>query len=667
MPLSNTDVQLASVSSSASTFPQLSSSEIDILSQILCCTPSDTTAFNALLRPYRDTLQKNSIDPKKDEKFYSFLLKLSLVPGSDWRTKWQKVLSEQLSLKSKHSGHRPSSLAKINSHAVPSTSRIQALQSKPSKSVHFLPLGELVRTSDDPTLPAQPTLTKVSYPDFESPRFTDPSDVIARRARRRQLLQHFLNRWQIEIIKWHELASEVDKARITIDKSLAYQTWKQKAKYLNNKSNAVTRAYETRTLEIGLKRWRDLSYFQRQKKWRNLMKKTYQNIQTVSKQELCRRVLIIWVNHVRSSAFYMSSSRNLVLRLLRNWVHNTRNIDRLRSVSDNFQLQVDIAQVRYLLKRWQYIRVTNLKVDQFLAANKLQRKSRVYAYWRYLCYQRQKARVQLFKSRLRQFFKSLRSSYEYQLLLKQTVIRVTILRDQNNKLKFFRHWVIYERGIFLERARKTRLLRLCLRLWSHKMEFVTIRLPTIGRQLKLRYPFLLSHSLLLQWRERICMIHHYQEKSIHRYESSIIRKFYLAWKSKRERCLQSILVSAISRKKLVCAKLFKIWNRKAHKRKQIIWLQLRTIRHLQFNFTVWKEAVRLRRRLLGNILEFQFVIQKRLRGKIFLKWRSRKDFLSENTFLAKSENLQRLKRFSSCVLTSGSLGVCSTSAITTLC
>ncbi|KAI8461864.1 hypothetical protein BY996DRAFT_6408270 [Phakopsora pachyrhizi] len=529
MPLSNTDVQLASVSSSASTFPQLSSSEIDILSQILCCTPSDTTAFNALLRPYRDTLQKNSIDPKKDEKFYSFLLKLSLVPGSDWRTKWQKVLSEQLSLKSKHSGHRPSSLAKINSHAVPSTSRIQALQSKPSKSVHFLPLGELVRTSDDPTLPAQPTLTKVSYPDFESPRFTDPSDVIARRARRRQLLQHFLNRWQIEIIKWHELASEVDKARITIDKSLAYQTWKQKAKYLNNKSNAVTRAYETRN------RTEEMEGF----------------------------ILL-------SEAEEMEKS-------------DEENVPKH---SNNY-------------------------------------------YFCCLSYQRQKARVQLFKSRLRQFFKSLRSSYEYQL---------------NNKLKFFRHWVIYERGIFLERARKTRLLRLCLRLWSHKMEFVTIRLPTIGRQLKLRYPFLLSHSLLLQWRERICMIHHYQEKSIHRYESSIIRKFYLAWKSKRERCLQSILVSAISRKKLVCAKLFKIWNRKAHKRKQIIWLQLRTIRHLQFNFTVWKEAVRLRRRLLGNILEFQFVIQKRLRGKIFLKWRSRKDFLSENTFLAKSENLQRLKR-----------------------
>jgi protein SFI1 len=262
-------------------FPPLNQEEREILSQIIKLTPPNTNAFNALLSPYENTLRRYRIDPKIDDKYYTFLLKLSLIPGSDWKQKWARVLSDQAispELPPKQAivptatqvhpiSHDPRRIKQtvysgtqdkekwkaINSNVKPATHQTATHSNpRPQKSVHFLP-SKAEENVHNP-IKESPAARDLSLPvelqsEILQSRMTlliDPIDVKARKFRREQLLARCMNKWMNSIIYWNTLNSEAQSARRVLDISTAYQAWTRKFRNRENKLKLVDTSYNTR-------------------------------------------------------------------------------------------------------------------------------------------------------------------------------------------------------------------------------------------------------------------------------------------------------------------------------------------------------------------------------------------------------------------------------------
>ncbi|EFP86634.2 uncharacterized protein PGTG_13016 [Puccinia graminis f. sp. tritici CRL 75-36-700-3] len=257
-------------------FPPLNQEEREILSQIIKLTPPNTNAFNALLSPYENTLRRYRIDPKIDDKYYTFLLKLSLVPGSDWKQKWARVLSDQAissGLPPKQAivptatqvhptAHDPRRIKQtvysgtqdkekwkaINSNVKPATHQTAAhSKSRPPKSVHFLP--SKAEENDHNQIKEPPAARDLSLPvelqsEIIQSKMTlliDPIDVKARKFRREQLLARCMNKWMNSIIYWNTLNSEAQSARRVLD----INQWRKLtvSRTIQKKSLALRNAY----------------------------------------------------------------------------------------------------------------------------------------------------------------------------------------------------------------------------------------------------------------------------------------------------------------------------------------------------------------------------------------------------------------------------------------
>ncbi|POW12364.1 hypothetical protein PSTT_04542 [Puccinia striiformis] len=214
----------------APAFPALNEEERKILAQIIHLTPPNTNAFNVLLSPYKNTLRRYRIDPKIDDKYYTLLLKLSLVPGIDWKQKWTGPTSQPScshicrSSLSNHAGIKKD----ISSHLTGQRKAENDHQQRKPVIIHFLPSkaeenkSKPIGTEKDLSFPIE------LQPEVLHSKMTllvDPINVKGRKFRRLQLLSRYMNKWMDAVIFMKTLNSEAQAARRILDISTFYQTW----------------------------------------------------------------------------------------------------------------------------------------------------------------------------------------------------------------------------------------------------------------------------------------------------------------------------------------------------------------------------------------------------------------------------------------------------------
>lgn len=73
----------------------LNQSSIDLLEEIINNCPRGSHSFLALFNSYNHVLNEHGIDQNEEIELYDLLLKLGVVRGKDWHSRWQAVIDSQ--------------------------------------------------------------------------------------------------------------------------------------------------------------------------------------------------------------------------------------------------------------------------------------------------------------------------------------------------------------------------------------------------------------------------------------------------------------------------------------------------------------------------------------------------------------------------------------------
>ena len=94
--LSTLDTTLSSVNTSASSaLAGLTEKDVELIDEIIERSPPTATTFLTVFKAYNEILHERGMDAANDVVYYKLLLKLGVVKGHDWGTKWETV-KEQL-------------------------------------------------------------------------------------------------------------------------------------------------------------------------------------------------------------------------------------------------------------------------------------------------------------------------------------------------------------------------------------------------------------------------------------------------------------------------------------------------------------------------------------------------------------------------------------------
>ena len=73
----------------------LSPRDVELIDEIIERSPPSATTFLTVFKAYNEVLQERGIDAANDVVYYKILLKLGVVKGKDWGTKWRTVKAQQ--------------------------------------------------------------------------------------------------------------------------------------------------------------------------------------------------------------------------------------------------------------------------------------------------------------------------------------------------------------------------------------------------------------------------------------------------------------------------------------------------------------------------------------------------------------------------------------------
>ncbi|THH07437.1 hypothetical protein EW145_g3380 [Phellinidium pouzarii] len=90
--LSSLDITVSSATSSASAaLSGLSSKDVQLIDEIIERSPPSATTFLTVFKAYNEVLHERGMDAANDVVYYKILLKLGVVKGHDWGSKWETV------------------------------------------------------------------------------------------------------------------------------------------------------------------------------------------------------------------------------------------------------------------------------------------------------------------------------------------------------------------------------------------------------------------------------------------------------------------------------------------------------------------------------------------------------------------------------------------------
>ncbi|KAA1076120.1 hypothetical protein PGT21_034556 [Puccinia graminis f. sp. tritici] len=639
-------------------FPPLNQEEREILSQIIKLTPPNTNAFNALLSPYENTLRRYRIDPKIDDKYYTFLLKLSLVPGSDWKQKWARVLSDQAissGLPPKQAivptatqvhptAHDPRRIKQtvysgtqdkekwkaINSNVKPATHQTAAhSKSRPPKSVHFLP--SKAEENDHNQIKEPPAARDLSLPvelqsEIIQSKMTlliDPIDVKARKFRREQLLARCMNKWMNSIIYWNTLNSEAQSARRVLDISTAHQTWTRKFRNRENKLKLVDTSYNTRLLSSHLDQWRKLTVSRTIQKKSLALRNAYRKTKGTRERNLGRQVLIIWANYMKSTRMYNSSDRRVIYQSLSNWYQKLQYLSHLSHAADNLLSKFDSIQLHRILSQWFQEALLRSKLRNFLHGRDSQVKHQVFINWKISLIQSRQSHFFLLKSRFHRLLKACSKFRARQRRLEFSESTVLAFRSSNTQLHVLRYWIISGRGRLFAKLVQTRLMRMLLQRWRRRTAHVHHILPRLQNQFTVQWTVNLANHHLQHWIQYHHALIQHSAQAQHFHKLHAIRESFLAWTFRHWRTQQLQTEASSTRIYFLRKRVLIVWKRRIQRIRVNLWRQEKTLAHLRDRFTTWRLLFHKRRRLSISLWTFDQRSAERQCMNAIFQWRIR--------------------------------------------
>ncbi|EJD06031.1 uncharacterized protein FOMMEDRAFT_145354 [Fomitiporia mediterranea MF3/22] len=94
--LSSMDITTTSATSSVSAaLSGLSPKDVELIDGIIERSPPSATTFLTVFKAYNEVLHERGMDAANDVVYYKILLKLGVVKGKDWGTKWKTVKQQQ--------------------------------------------------------------------------------------------------------------------------------------------------------------------------------------------------------------------------------------------------------------------------------------------------------------------------------------------------------------------------------------------------------------------------------------------------------------------------------------------------------------------------------------------------------------------------------------------
>lgn len=95
---------LSSTTSSTLPLSALTPANIQVIDAIIQRSPYTATTFLSVFKAYNEILEELGLDAREDVTYYGFLLKLGVVKGKDWGTRWQ-IVKQELRDSSWHNEH----------------------------------------------------------------------------------------------------------------------------------------------------------------------------------------------------------------------------------------------------------------------------------------------------------------------------------------------------------------------------------------------------------------------------------------------------------------------------------------------------------------------------------------------------------------------------------
>lgn len=93
--LSSYDVTISSATSSTSAaLTNLTPKDVKLIDEIIDRSPPSATTFLTVFKAYNEVLAEHNMDASNDVVYYKILLKLGVVKGYDWGTKWETVKAQ---------------------------------------------------------------------------------------------------------------------------------------------------------------------------------------------------------------------------------------------------------------------------------------------------------------------------------------------------------------------------------------------------------------------------------------------------------------------------------------------------------------------------------------------------------------------------------------------
>lgn len=226
-----------------------------MLDDILSQAPRGSSVFSALLEPYQKTLASRQLDPRLDERYYSLLLKLSLVTGTDWSAKWARVCADQGLFD--RSDAPDDSLSLLSASQIngtegsddeeEGTTTIIAPKHPPPFSSPSWRRGSLYPIQSTPNRPVH------SDPrSSPSSKLSDPLDALSDQFRSEHIRRRALHLWIHRIQCYILTVNEVERVRNALVQARMWRRWRARVGKRHREVRMVEGVARTRYVNTNL-------------------------------------------------------------------------------------------------------------------------------------------------------------------------------------------------------------------------------------------------------------------------------------------------------------------------------------------------------------------------------------------------------------------------------
>ncbi|PLW17430.1 hypothetical protein PCASD_16373 [Puccinia coronata f. sp. avenae] len=569
-------------------FPFLTATDAAILAEIISRTPRNVPAFNAILAVYNAVMEERQLETPSREKYYSLLLKLSLVAGQDWYQRWSRVCASQGLLgpdgENNNNNNTTQHLLQLSppSHSLmngldsssssssssgvddasrtiranrlrthPDSPPLQSSPTPPAPTRSHVPRAMMHRQIQSTPnrlarfTPVRPTITSSSVSTEESSlgdddadgglqlgsRFVDPLDALSDRVRRETLLRLGFHTWSHLANYWRMANSEAHLGRDKLIVGYAWRKWRSRFGKRQREIRLVEGVAKTRSKSAVLIRWRTATAEHQRLRRKNYENQAISQVQTLMNRNLLIQHLTKWALVSKASVVQRLRDSNLTSLVISRWTHQFSQLRRMSHLADRYHADVKATNsARRLLVHWQWR--TELKGREFqvmrISTQRLQ--IEVMERWRQLAMSLHLAHDFWVKSTQKACLRAW-AHRRYRLKkMQRKASRVIAVRNHNLAGQMMNLWIIHERGRLLGRILVTRFLKTAFGAWLARFNRIRHYLDAQRQVFQKKVARRLTSKTLKAWRQV------YQAKTIQlsahavdRYRFSLVARHLNRW------------------------------------------------------------------------------------------------------------------------------------------